>query len=101
MRCALPGLPPPLVTKLLGELPMPKRILQTRGDMDIRSGVNALPVRRAAHCAGTGTKKKKMEGDSNAGLLTGLGLILRGTGLDLILLPCARALFGGLISPLW
>lgn len=99
MRCALPGLPP-LVTKLLGELPMPKRILQTRGDMDIRSGVNALPVRRAAHCAGTGTKKNGGGGTVMLDL-TGLGLILRGTDLDLILLPCARALFGGLISPLW
>lgn len=33
--CALPPAFP-LVTKLLGELPTPKRIPQTRGDMDIQ-----------------------------------------------------------------
>lgn len=58
-------LPPPgclpLVTKLLGELPVPKRIhgsFKRVVDMDYQiRGQCSLPVRRAAHCAGTGTRK--------------------------------------------
>lgn len=51
----------PLVTKLLGELPVPKRIhgsFKRVVDMDYQiRGQCSLPVRRAAHCAGTGTRK--------------------------------------------